>query len=121
MAQKSVRKLVKEYLTYLKDKGYTIQRAYLFGSYAKGNFHQDSDIDIALVIKNLKNSFLMQGDLMFIGSKFDTRIEPHPFNEKDFTNDNPVVAQILKTGINRTFALAVIASPDFLGTKQSQY
>ena len=99
MNKKSAIKKVRNYLSYLKDKDYKIRKAYLFGSYAKGNFHSDSDIDLAIVMKNIKNSFLLQGDLLFMGRNFDTRIEPHPFAEKDFNNDNPLVEQILKTGI----------------------
>jgi predicted nucleotidyltransferase len=99
MDKKSVIKLAKKYLSFLKEKNYKIQKAYLFGSYAKGNFNPDSDIDLAIVMKNLKNSFWMQGDLLFLGSAFDSRIEPHPYDEKDFNDDNPLVDQILKTGI----------------------
>lgn len=99
MDKKSVIKIVGQYLSYLKSQNYNIRKAYLFGSYAKGGFHSESDIDLAIVMKNLKNSFLMQGDLLFLGKNFDTRIEPHPFDEKDFNDDNPLVEQILKTGI----------------------
>ncbi len=99
MDKRSVKKLVKKHLSYLSENNYKIQKAYLFGSYANGRSTENSDIDIAIVMKNIKNSFLMQGDLMYIGSRFDNRIEPHPFDEKDFTRDNPLVYQILKTGI----------------------
>jgi len=99
MDKKSAVKKVRHYLSYLKDKDYKIRKAYLFGSYAKGTFHPDSDIDIAIVMKNIKNSFLLQGDLLFMGGRIDSRIEPHPFDEKDFNDNNPLVDQILKTGI----------------------
>ena len=41
----------------------------------------------------------MQVNLMKLRRKFDTRIEPHPFNEKDFDISNPLVNEILNTGI----------------------
>ena len=91
--------IVKEYINFLKDNKYDIQRAYVFGSYAKGNFNEDSDIDLAIVLKNVKNSFNMQVDLMKLRRKFDTRIEPHPFDENDFDTSNPLVHEILSTGI----------------------
>ena len=40
---KSVEKYIKEI-----SKHYTIQEVYLFGSYAKGTNHEDSDIDVYL-------------------------------------------------------------------------
>ena len=37
---------------------------------------------------------------MKLGRKFDTRIEPHPFDEEDFINPSiPIVYEILQTGI----------------------
>ena len=29
----------------------------------------------------------------------DTRLEPHPFDEKDFYSLNPVIKEIIRTGI----------------------
>jgi len=91
--------IVKEYINFLKDNKYDIQRVYVFGSYAKGNFTEDSDIDLAIILKNVKNSFNMQVDLMKLRRKFDTRIEPHPFDENDFDTSNPLAHEILSTGI----------------------
>jgi hypothetical protein len=42
----------------------------------------------------------MQVHLMKLGRKFDTRIEPHPFDEEDFINPSiPIVYEILQSGI----------------------
>ena len=98
MDQRTVIEIVKKYLLYLKTNNYDISDAYLFGSYAKGNSTENSDIDLALVLNNLSNKFLTQVELMKISRKFDTRIEPHPFEESDFTT-NPFAKTILKEGI----------------------
>jgi predicted nucleotidyltransferase len=90
---------VKKYIAFLKKHDFDIRKAYLFGSYAKGNFTNDSDIDLAIVMNNLLNSFTMQVELMKISRKFDTRIEPHPFDESDFDHSNPFAHEILNTGI----------------------
>ena len=42
-------KSVKQYIREI-SKHYNIQEVYLFGSYAKGTNHEDSDIDIAIII-----------------------------------------------------------------------
>jgi len=75
--------------------------AYLFGSFAKNKQWPDSDIDIALVIDNLKDSdkFDTQVQLMLLASQFDSRIEPHPLSMQDLISDNPFAHEIKKTGI----------------------
>jgi uncharacterized protein len=73
-------------------------RIILFGSYAKGNFNDDSDIDIAVVFKDYSASVDMQLELMRLRRKIDSRIEPHPFRESDFELSNPIVNEIIKYG-----------------------
>jgi predicted nucleotidyltransferase len=75
--------------------------AFLFGSYAKNKQNHDSDIDIAIVIKNLKDSekFDIQVNLMMLASQFDSRIEPHPISEQDFSSGNPFAHEIRRVGI----------------------
>lgn len=73
-------------------------KMYLFGSYAKGNYNKDSDIDIAVVFEDYNNLMDMQLELMRLRRKIDSRIEPHPFREIDFQLSNPIVNEILKYG-----------------------
>ena len=73
-------------------------KIFLFGSYAKGNYNDDSDIDIAIVFKDYNNLIDMQLELMRLRRKIDSRIEPHPFRESDFELSNPIVNEILKFG-----------------------
>ncbi len=99
MDKKTAFENVKKYIVFLKKNNFDIRKAYLFGSYVKGNFNDDSDIDLAVVINDLSNSYTMQVELMKISRKFDTRIEPHPFDEADFDSSNPFAYEILNTGI----------------------
>ena len=71
---------------------------FLFGSYTRGNPHEESDVDIAFIFDDFDNVLNMQLELMKIRRKIDSRIEPHPFREKDFIKSNPVVYEILKYG-----------------------
>jgi len=73
-------------------------RIYLFGSYAKGTFNDDSDIDIAVVFEDFDNLLEIQLELMRLRRKIDNRIEPHPFRERDFDRNNPMVNEILEYG-----------------------
>ncbi len=99
MDQRSAFKITKKYIHYLKSNKFNVQKTYIFGSYAHGKFNDDSDIDLAIVLNNLSNSFTMQIQLMKLSRKFDTRIEPHPFDEKDFNTSNPFANEILDKGI----------------------
>ena len=84
-----------KYANAVKSK-YDFVRIILFGSYAKGNFNADSDI--AVILKDYNNLIDIQLDLMRLRRKIDSRIEPHPFREKDFDITNPIVNEIVKYG-----------------------
>ena len=58
----------------------------------------DSDIDIAVILKDYNNLIDVLLDLMRLRRKIDSRIEPHPFREKDFEITNPIVNEIIKHG-----------------------
>ena len=91
--------VVRKYIAYLRRSKFSVQKAYIFGSYANGRFHDDSDIDLAIVINGVPNSFTMQVRLMKLSRKFDSRIEPHPFDTADFNSSNPFANEILAKGI----------------------
>jgi predicted nucleotidyltransferase len=85
------------YANAVKSK-YDYIKIILFGSYAKGNFNDDSDIDIAVILKDYNNLVDIQVDLMRLRRKIDSRIEPHPFRENEFEITNPLVSEIMKYG-----------------------
>lgn len=97
MDQKDVLDIALQYANAVQSK-YDFVKIILFGSYAKGNFHDESDIDIAVVLKDYSNLIDIQLDLMRLRRKIDSRIEPHPFRERDFELSNPIVSEILKYG-----------------------
>ena len=78
---------------------------FLFGSFAKGTQKVDSDIDIAVVLKDFTSSREIQVELMKIRRKIDSRIEPHPFREKEFVKSNPLVNEVLNHGLEIKFDL----------------
>ncbi len=99
MDKENALEIAKTYIDSLKHR-YDIHSALLFGSYAKGTNNDDSDIDIAIILRQVNDIIDTQIDLMKLRRKIDLRIEPHPFNYCDFTRSNPVVNEILKFGIN---------------------
>jgi len=99
MDKKKASEVARRYVDFIRNKNPNMKKAYLFGSYAKGIVKADSDIDLAIVFENLSDTFDMQVQLMKLRRKFDTRIEPHAFRESDFDISNPLVKEILTTGL----------------------
>lgn len=99
--QKIAINIAKNFMQFIKAEGINFKRAYLFGSYAAGNYRKDSDIDLALIVDNsIKDIFNEQIKLMRMAARFEYPIvEPHPISEKDFQEGNPFVNEIIKTGI----------------------
>ena len=75
-----------------------IDRAYLFGSFAKGTPHKDSDIDVAFIVRNWTGDYFETVvPIWSMCRKFDTRIEPHIIDpEEDYAY---FVQEIERTGI----------------------
>ena len=81
---------------------YKVKAIILFGSYAKGTNHEDSDIDIAIITDDLKcdDVFDEQLNLKKLRRNIDYRIEPHLIEVADYDNvENPFVQEIIDTGI----------------------
>jgi len=89
--------IVNEFATKVVEK-YDCVGIFLFGSYAKGSYHIDSDIDIAVILKDYDNLMNIQLELMQIRRKIDSRIEPHPIKESDFNEGSPLINEIKKYG-----------------------
>jgi uncharacterized protein len=99
MDQKSAIEIGREYFLLLLQRNYQVKRIFLYGSYARGNQNPDSDIDLAIILNELPGPFQTQVNLLKLKWNFDTRVEPHPFDEKYFISTNPVINEILLTGI----------------------
>ena len=97
----NIDRTIAAYLDLIKSRYSGIEKVYLFGSYAKGKFTEDSDIDLALIFNELDDAkrFDTQVQLMLLASKIDSRIEPHPISKVDFNSGNPFVVEIRRTGI----------------------
>lgn len=98
MDQTDAIKIAERYILTVSKK-YKIENAILFGSFAKGTNHIDSDIDLAIIFKSIDDIIDLQIDLMKIRTDDDLLIEPHPFRAIDFQISNPIVCEIMKNGI----------------------
>ena len=82
------------------SKYYKIDAVILFGSYANGTNTEDSDIDIAVVSRDIKDRFDDMAKLMSLTWNIDVRIEPHPIKTDEFKeNETPFIDEIIRTGV----------------------
>jgi predicted nucleotidyltransferase len=107
---KSETKKVSKFLQLLKQQGFNISRAILFGSYAKGKANPNSDIDIAVVStqfgRDVTEEMMM---LRKIALKVDSHIEPVPLCPEDLNDNFSTLAQeIKKHGIEIAITQATI-------------
>lgn len=87
-------------VTALRARGMRVDRAYLYGSHAKGYAHRDSDIDIAIISRDLSGDWLDDFvNLTRIADDIDARMEVVSFLPHEFRDDNPFVSEIKTTGI----------------------
>ena len=95
----SVIEIVKRYIQELKKNNIPVQKVIIFGSYAKGNPREESDIDIALISSAFTGDrFEYRRKIVPLRRKIDNRIEPIPFRPEDFYKDSNLVDEIKKTG-----------------------
>lgn len=103
MANGNIRAEITEIaLKYAKilKREYALHSMYVYGSYIKGNYHEDSDIDLAVVTDDLTGDTIEDTfKLMRYRRLVDNRIEPHPFLTSEFTLDNPLAREVMETGM----------------------
>lgn len=95
-----VKNTIDSYLQALNRNDIPIKEAVLFGSYATGNAHEWSDIDIALVSDIFVGDRIADKDMIGrITLSVSSEIEVIPFASQDFNVQNPLAKEILATGI----------------------
>ena len=94
--------LINEYLRAAKKLCH-IDKAILFGSYARGRHHKHSDLDIAIFSRDVndKNRLKIMSQLFMLVYKFEQDIQPFVFSYQDYLRkDNDFIEnEIKKKGI----------------------
>ncbi len=102
MAKNPPIKIIKRFASALVEKGITVEKIILYGSYAKGKARPDSDIDIAVVSRDFGKDRTEEGMLLFrIAGEIDARLEPVPISLESYKNDTwvPLIYEIRTKGI----------------------
>lgn len=89
-----------DYINKLKQS-IPVEKVVLFGSYAKGNYSKDSDVDLAVFSPVFDNMTRIDGltFLLMQALGYHIDIQPQPYTMKDYIKHPELVDEILKTGI----------------------
>ena len=88
---------------YIRDvnKHISVNKAILYGSYAKGTQNEYSDVDVAIFSDGFKgkNRIEINAFLFSLARKYkNICIEPIGFGSSDLEEENPFIKEILDTG-----------------------
>ena len=88
---------------YIRDvnKHISVNKAILYGSYAKGTQNEYSDVDVAIFSDGFKgkNRIEINAFLFSLARKYkNICIEPIGFDSSDLEEENPFIKEILDTG-----------------------
>ena len=96
--REDIDKIINRFISMVSNE-FPVKGLYLFGSYAKGNARENSDIDIAIISDKFEGRRFWDREKLgkyIIKSSFD--LEVHPYKTEDFTEDDPFVKEIIMTG-----------------------
>lgn len=102
MVNRKIIEIIKEYLLELSSKGLDIKKAILYGSRARGNALEDSDIDLLLISPQFDVDIDKYIPTIWISAfRADNRIEPIAVGEKRYAEDDisPLLEISRKEGI----------------------
>ena len=93
----TVNAIITHFISELINADYSPDEVFLFGSYAKGNPHKFSDIDVAVWDQKFSGCLPLDiENIKSILSRFSS-IELHTFNSED--KDSPFISEIKTNGI----------------------
>lgn len=92
--------LTTDYINKLKQK-IPVEKVVLFGSYARGNYTKDSDVDLAVFSSAFNNMTRVDGLTFLLMQALDYQIDiqPQPYTMQDYIERTGLVDEIIKTGI----------------------
>jgi uncharacterized protein len=102
MANKEIIEKIRKYLFVLNANNIPVYKAYLYGSYARNEATEESDIDVLIVSPEFdKKDDRIFGKTWRLVTEIDSRIEPYIVGYDKFISDqdSPLLQMIKKEGI----------------------
>jgi len=97
--QRAIFQITQEFARQVNER-YKPKAIYLYGSHIRGNVHQHSDIDIAVIFApiDIHKQMDILSDLLTIATKFDANIEPNVLiDDGDYCRFS-FLAEVMETG-----------------------
>ena len=89
MADQAVIDLVRRYLDVLNEHGICAEKTILFGSHARGNAHEYSDIDILVLSEEFdKDRWARDDELWKLTTRAGYGLQPIPVGVKQYIEDD---------------------------------
>jgi len=104
MAEATVKQAAELIKNILKDRNITVDKIVVFGSYAKGNYTKDSDLDIAVISRDFNEKDVFQKAEMLKGlkwtlvEKFKVAFDIVPVSLKQWQESSSLVVDFIKEG-----------------------
>jgi len=96
--RKALNEKIDSFLSELGTGGFRVTKAILFGSYANGKIHENSDIDLAIWLSNFPEKHWSDiPAITHLVAKYNP-ISPKFYPEKETENEDPFIGIIEKTG-----------------------
>jgi predicted nucleotidyltransferase len=91
---------IRKYIELLDNKGFKIDSAYIFGSYASGYQNEWSDIDLAIFSDKFEgNRMLDKEKILGLNRLIDYRLSPLPLNPTSIIDSLFVQCEVIQKGI----------------------
>lgn len=103
---KNIEIILKEVKKKLKKiYGTKLKEIILYGSYARGDFIEGSDIDLIILLDDMRNPLIERenyfNEIWELDLKYDTLVSIIPFKEQDYkTRKLPVILNAKKEGVS---------------------
>ena len=94
------REIITKLINYklLVSKYFDVDQVVLYGSYAKGNQREDSDIDVAVIVNSIDQDFFVYAPLLWkLRRDIDDRIEPVLIEKNK--DESGFLKEVMRTGL----------------------
>ncbi|MFB0524630.1 MAG: nucleotidyltransferase domain-containing protein [Phycisphaerae bacterium] len=104
MVEARVRQAAELIKNFLKHRNIAVDKIVIFGSYTKGNYTKDSDLDIAVISQDFNGKDVFQKAEMLKGlkwtlvEKFELSFDIVPMSLKQWQESSSLVVDFIKEG-----------------------
>ncbi|MFN5372288.1 MAG: nucleotidyltransferase domain-containing protein [Bacteroidia bacterium] len=99
LTRKALKERIDSFLLALKNQQIHVRKVVLFGSYAKGNPHEFSDIDLAVWADEFAGNSLADVEKYSSALSCHSGISVRPYKTGESPEDDPFLEEVLHTGM----------------------